>query len=141
MSSEDVHELCQRFVDAASGYDPYTLGELVAEDVVWHVAGNHALSGDYRGRASLLRHFGRVHDLTGGTLELEPLEIVADGEHAGAFVNVTMTRDGRRIGVLMAQLFRFAPDGTFAEFWAVPNDQTAIDEFWAGVENIGEARG
>lgn len=139
MGIESTAERCRRFVEAASNHDLDTLGALMAEDIVWHVGGNHALSGDYRGREALLRYFERVHELTGGTLRLEAEEIVADEQHAGAFVRTTMARNGQRMDVLLAELFRVGPDGTFAEFWASPNDQAAIDQFWAGVDNTEEA--
>ena len=40
--------------------------EYFTEDVVWHVGGNHPLSGDYRGRDAIFEYFEKVRDLTGG---------------------------------------------------------------------------
>ncbi|MGH2704910.1 MAG: nuclear transport factor 2 family protein [Actinomycetota bacterium] len=45
--------------------------EVFADDVLWHVGGNHPLSGDYRGRDDLISYFRRVQELSGGSLELE----------------------------------------------------------------------
>jgi ketosteroid isomerase-like protein len=36
------------------------------EDVVWHVGGNHPLSGDYRGRDAIFEYFETVRGLTSG---------------------------------------------------------------------------
>jgi ketosteroid isomerase-like protein len=38
------------------------------QDVIWHVGGNHPLSGDHCGRDAIFEYFERVRGLTGGGL-------------------------------------------------------------------------
>jgi ketosteroid isomerase-like protein len=107
------------------------LGELFAEDVVWHVGGSHPLSGDKRGRRELLWYFQQVREMTGGTLQLEPESILASDEHIAMFTRVTGERNGRSLDVLMAQALTVGADGRFTEYWALADDQAAVDAFWS----------
>jgi uncharacterized protein len=101
------------------------------EDVVWHVGGNHPLSGDYRGRDAIFEYFAQVRELTGGTLRSETQDLLADDAHVGVFAHVTAERQGRRMDVVLAQAFRVNPEGYFTEYWALADDQDAVDAFWS----------
>ena len=105
--------------------------EYFTEDVVWHVGGNHPLSGDYRGRDAIFGYFERVRDLTHGGLQSEPQDILADDSHGGVFTRVTADRDDRHLDVVLAQAFRINPDGKFTEYWALADDQDAVNAFWS----------
>lgn len=53
----------RRTVDAFRNRDLDTVASLVAEDVVWHVPGDHPLAGDYVGRERLLEFFAKLGPL------------------------------------------------------------------------------
>jgi len=110
-------------------FDAYR--EYFTEDVVWHVAGNHPLSGDYRGRDAIFEYFQKVRDMTGGGLRSEPQDVLADDAHGGVFTRVTATRGDRRLDVVLAQAYRINPDGKFTEYWALADDQDAVNAFWS----------
>ena len=99
---------------------------------VWHVGGDHPLSGDYRGRDALFQYVGKVLELTGGTLTAEPLDILVNDRHAGVFQRVTGERDGRKLDVVLAQALTFDDDGRWSEYWALADQQDEVDAFWAG---------
>jgi ketosteroid isomerase-like protein len=101
------------------------------DDLVWHVGGHHPMSGDYRGLEAAFAYFERVRQLTDGTLRSIPEDILADDTHIGVFTHVTAERGGRHLDVLMAQAFRVNPDGRFTEYWALADDQEAVDAFWS----------
>ena len=105
--------------------------EYFADDVVWHVGGQHPLSGDYRGRDALFEYFNKVRELTGGTLKVEPSEILADDSNTAVFARVSAQRDGRNLDVTMAQAFTFDADGKWSEYWAFSSDQPSVDAFWS----------
>jgi ketosteroid isomerase-like protein len=107
------------------------VGEFFSEDVVWHVGGNHALSGDYRGRDALLDYFAKVRDQTGGSLTVTSESILASDRHTAMFTRVTAQRDGRSLDVTMAQVLSVGADGNWREYWALANDQAAVDAFWS----------
>jgi uncharacterized protein len=124
------NDLAQRFIDAYGRRDYQTLESLLTDDVLWHVGGNHPLSGDYRGRQAVLDYFAKVQSLTSQTLTLDPIEILASGSFGAIFLRVRAEREGRDLDVTMAEAFR-AQEGQLAEFWATADDQEAVDRFWS----------
>jgi uncharacterized protein len=118
-------------IDAFNRGDMEALRDFYADDVLWHVAGKHGLSGDYRGRDELIAYFKRVLDLTGGSLKLESEAILASDQHTAIFMRVTGTRNGRSLDVTLAEAFTVGPDGRWTEFWSLATDQDAVDDFWS----------
>ena len=130
MAHPNVDRL-QAFLDAYGGNDRDAIQESLAEDAVWHVGGTHRFSGDYRGRDAILAYFDKVGAETGGTLHLEPIELMANDARGAAFLRVTGERGANRLDVTMAEAFQFDDEGRIREFWAHANDQDAVDAFWS----------
>ena len=105
--------------------------QFFADDVAWHVSGHHPLSGTYRGKEELFEYFARIRELTGGSLRVETDRILADAGHVGIFARVTAQRDGRNLDVKMAQALHVSPEGNWTEYWALSDDQEAVDAFWS----------
>jgi len=68
-------ERLESFLDAYAARDVPGLRDCLADDAVWHVGGTHRLSGDYQGIFAILEYFEQVGEETGGTLQLEHLEL------------------------------------------------------------------
>jgi ketosteroid isomerase-like protein len=123
---------------ARSGYNAFARGDLdevlrlLAPEIVWHVGGAGPLSGAHRGPAGVAILLGKVFELTAGSQRLEIREIFATDEHVIAVVHETATRarDGATLDVREAHLLRMDTDGKVAEFWDVPDDADAHDEFF-----------
>jgi ketosteroid isomerase-like protein len=122
-------ELLRRGYEAFSAGDMQTLGELFADDIVWHVGGRNQLSGDYRGREEVFGLFGRFVELTGGTLRIELHAALADDEHALALQRTTGEREGRALDDNSVGVYHVA-GGKVTEAWFHPGDAYATDEFW-----------
>jgi ketosteroid isomerase-like protein len=120
-------------LDAYNRGDFATLGSFLADDVVWHVGGDHPLSGDYRGRDEVIAYCEQALALTHGTLQGEPLEILADDRNAGVFNRITAEGAGRSLDTTLAQAISFDGDGRWTEYWALADDQDDVDEFWRGL--------
>jgi ketosteroid isomerase-like protein len=120
-------------LSAFSGGDLGALINHLTDDVVWHVGGDHPLSGDYRGRDEVRAYHDRVAELTGGTLSLEPTDVLASDRYLGIFVHAAAEADGRTLDTTMVEAVALAEDGRWREFWALAEDQPAIDEFWTEV--------
>ncbi len=116
--------------DFAMG-DFAALRNYYSDDVVWHVAGSHQLSGDYHGRDELFAYFDKVKKLTGGTLTLRAESILASDEHIALFVRASGKRGGKRLDAVLVEAFNVRPDGRWSEFWSMADDQREVDEFWA----------
>lgn len=56
----------------------------LAPDVVWHVAGNNPLAGEFRGCGAVIDHMLRYQERSGGTLRLDT-SIVATGLARGCY--------------------------------------------------------
>ena len=103
----------------------------LAPDIVWHVGGDHPLSGDYRGRDAVLAYVAKVMELTGGTLKAEPLDILVSDRHAGPFQRTTGERNGKKLDVVLAQAVELDADGLWVEYWALGDDQDRVNAFWS----------
>jgi ketosteroid isomerase-like protein len=133
--SVDEHPNAARVRDGFAAYnrgDFAAMRTILAQDILWHVGGNHPLSGDYRGRDAVLDYCAKAHELTGGTLSGEPLEILANDRHAGVFQRITAERNGKRLDVVLAQALTLDDDGRWTEYWAMADQQDEVDAFWAG---------
>ncbi|HJP64894.1 MAG TPA: nuclear transport factor 2 family protein [Actinomycetota bacterium] len=102
---------------------------LLADDVVWHWPGRSSVSGEYRGREAALGLLQGFQQLTGGQLNIEPMDILEGQDHLMSFTHVTAEREGDSLDVIMADAMRFGPDGRVAEYWTLSNDQEAVDRF------------
>lgn len=102
------------------------------DDVVWFVRGTHPMAGAYRGIEALFDYFAQARRVTGGSLRIDPIDIVADDRHAGVIARVRASRhDERTLDIEMTEAFTFSGERRVKEFWALATDQAVVDEFWA----------
>lgn len=123
-------------IAARTGYEAFangdmaTLNDVMSDDIVWHNGGDNILSGDYEGKEAVFGFFGRIVEETGGSFNNEIHDILANDEHGVALVDTSATRGGKSLQGRAVHVFHMS-DGKLTEFWSYPEDQTAIDEFWA----------
>jgi uncharacterized protein len=128
------HPNVQRIRDALDAYNAGDLERMrafIAADILWHVGGDHPLSGDYRGVDEVIRYYERVKEQTGGTLTLEPLDVLANDDHGGIFMRVRGERNGKTIDVELAEALTLDEQGRWTEYWALADEQQSVDAFWA----------
>jgi uncharacterized protein len=133
----EEHPNALRVREALDAYDRSdfdALRSFLSPEIVWHVGGHHPLSGDYRGANAVIDYCARAQAAAGATLRGEVLEVLADERHAGAFNRLSGERDGKRLDTVLAQAVTFDSEGRWLEYWALAEDQDAVDEFWAGVK-------
>ncbi|MGO8959663.1 MAG: nuclear transport factor 2 family protein [Streptosporangiaceae bacterium] len=102
-----------------------------ADDIRYHVSGRSPVSGDYEGTAQVLGLFGRLFELSGGTLRIELHDVVANDEHGVALFTLHAEREGRQLDDNEVLISHPTPDGKAAEVWTQAGDQYAVDEFWS----------
>ena len=107
-----------------------TLRQLWTDDVRWHESGHTDLAGTYEGPDAVFAFFGRLFDLTEGSLQVEPRALLADDHYGATPVTVTAHRGDRHLDVLNVHLVRFQ-DGKVAEFWDTSTDEDTMDRFLA----------
>ena len=106
--------------------DIAALDELFAEDIRWHEPGRNQLAGTYESRAAVYEFFGRLMEVTEGSLHIERRTILADDDPAVALVDIPARRGEQSFAVTNAHVFRFAGDRV-VEFWEMSGDQHAVD--------------
>jgi uncharacterized protein len=134
MTMGTEHPNVRKIREALSTYnagDPHGMRAFLAPDIRWHVSGDHPLSGDYEGVEEVLAYFDRVQELTDGTLKIEPAQMLADDGRASIFMRVTAQRGDRTLDVEMAETLLLDEDGRWQEYWALADDQAAVDAFWS----------
>ena len=111
--------------------DHDAMREHLADDIVWHVGGTHEMSGDYEGADAVVGYFRDVRKSTAGTLQVEPVEVLANDRYASILMHVTAHRDVRTLDVLVAEALTLDPEGRWKEYWALAKEQDAVDAFWS----------
>ena len=123
-------ELMRRAERAFSTGDLDTLSEILSDDVVVHVPGRSALSGDHTGRDALLAYNERIFELSGGTYENEVHDILATDEHIVVLQRNRATRGQKTLDINEALVLHVRA-GKIAEVWELYANQRAFDAFWS----------
>jgi ketosteroid isomerase-like protein len=121
----------KQVIAAFQAGDLETLIDAYAEDAIYRVAGDNAISGSYQGRDAIRDFFIRLGEVTGGTMRLELHDTLADDHHAVMFWRVTAERGDASIDANGAMAFRIDDDGKYSESWFLYSDQRAYDAFYA----------
>jgi uncharacterized protein len=122
-------ELMRKGYEAFANQDLEAISELFADDIVWHVAGDNSMSGDYRGKDEVFGLFMKIFEETGGTFSNELHDVLGSDDHAVALTRVSGQRDGKTLegnGVHVLHI----TDGKATESWLLSTDQAAVDAFW-----------
>ena len=101
-------DLLRRGYEAFGKGDMATMTELFADDIVWHAPGNNPLSGDHKGRDSVLALLGKSAELSGGTVKVEVHDILANDEHGVALTRGTAQRGGKSLDNNGVQVFHLS---------------------------------
>ncbi len=124
--SSDEHPNAQayrRTADAFRRGDLDAIASLIAEDVVWHIPGDHPLAGEYIGRDRVL---GLLASLPALGFTLREHDVFGDDEHVCALSFMGARRDGLEVETRVVSVFHYR-DGRQTERWLYPEDAAAWD--------------
>jgi ketosteroid isomerase-like protein len=130
MSAQDNAERVRRGYDAFNTGDLTALAELIADEVVWHVPGRSALSGDHKGREATFAYLGQLAQLSDGTMRANLEDLVAGGETVVARQTNTARHGDKELHDPACLVFEMS-GGRIVETREYHYDQYAMDEFWA----------
>jgi ketosteroid isomerase-like protein len=117
------------------GYDAFAKGDLAAfddlwdDDVRWHNSGHSQVSGTFEGRPAIFEMFGRLFEITEGSLRLEVLSTLADDAWGFAAVHVSGRRGDRTLDVMDVHTVRLT-NGRVVEFWQTSTEPDLSDAFY-----------
>ena len=130
MSEHPNVENVRKKYDAFNNGDLASVGDLLTDDVVWHVPGRSSIAGDYRGRERVLAYLGQLAELTGGSYQAELHIAVGDDEHVITVDHSTAIRAGKHYGENEIVVFRFR-NGQVVEAWQAWLNPYVHDEFFS----------
>ncbi len=129
MSAQMNMTLAKAIWDALSVGDAEVVMELMAEDVLWHVAGNNRISGTRQGREQVLDYLGSLGEET-DVYDLELRDILVNDDRGLILFHVDGKRKDRTLDTYFMLLFQ-VEDNQIKEAWSNPFDQHAVDTFWS----------
>jgi uncharacterized protein len=118
----------RRFIEAMVNRDVGAIADCFADDVVFHIAGRNALSGDHRGKQEVLTRLFQAWEEAFGGLEIRVHDLLATDDHVVVLSDRRATRDDRTLDMRAATVYHVR-DGKIAEAWLFEWDPYAIDEF------------
>jgi hypothetical protein len=119
-----VHAL----LDALERRDPNAIGELLADNVVYHFPGRSAVAGTYRGRAEVMGLFRSFAGLFDGPPSMTRHDIVASEAHVVDLATFAGSRAGQPFTWNAVRLYHIDAD-LVAEIWLMIGDVYAFDDF------------
>ena len=131
MGAQEDIELVRKGYEAFIAGDVEWMNEHLHENVVWHSPGNSVLSGDYRGRESVLAFFAKSVQVA--LPEFNMHDIVASDDHVVALFTINWRRNdnGETFEGRAAQVFH-VENGQALEVWTMAEDQAGFDKFLEG---------
>ena len=119
------------------GYEAFNSGDvaglqaLLSRDVQQHVPGNSQISGEYKGLDAVLAYYGRLGELTDGTMRADLIEAHGDGRgHVLAVHPLSATRNGATRVSRGSILFTFLGEKA-TDLLELSQDQAGDDAFFA----------
>jgi ketosteroid isomerase-like protein len=123
-----LHQAQGRFY---AGQGEGGLRQLLSPDIEWHVSGQNAIAGHYRGLDRVMAYFERRRQLANDTMRLEPGDVlVGDGDTVASLVDGYAVIDGHEERWSTVGLYRLREDRVEA-CWLLPLDGAAFDRIWS----------
>jgi len=129
----DVHPNVATYLDAIAAFnrdDLDAVHEHVQPNVVYRIAGDNLISGEYRGIDGFAAVLRLLKEVSGGTLTLAPTAVLADDDNLIARARVTARRGDKSLDTEHVYAFRFV-DGKLADGQVFVSDPGHVDEFWS----------
>jgi ketosteroid isomerase-like protein len=130
MGNHENVGLLRRGYEAFAAGDMATIDTLFADDIVWHTTGAGPLSGDYKGKEAVFGFFGKLLESTGGQLEQDIHDVLANDEHGVVILTTRAKREGRSLDERGVHVFHLSA-GKVTEFWGLAENPAAGDAFFS----------
>jgi uncharacterized protein len=118
----------RRFMDAMVARQAGAIADCFTDDVVFHIAGRNALSGDYRGKHHVLTKLFQPWEEAFASLEIEVHDVLSNDEHVVVLSDRRARRDDRKLEMRAAGIYHVR-EGKISEAWLMEWDPYSIDQF------------
>jgi hypothetical protein len=126
-TNEDI--VRQGYAAFTSG-DMEALGALMTPDVVHSVPGNNPTAGEHKGQDEVFGMYGQLFEISGGTLEVELLEVTPQGDKVISKHSAKARRGDKTLDVVETLEFTFQ-GGKISRLDESTSDEAAEDAFWS----------
>ena len=124
-------EIVRKGYDAFLSGDMATLGQLMTPDVVHSVPGNNPTSGEHKGQDEVFGMYGQLFEISGGTLEVDLIEVKAEGDNKVVSRHgARASRGDKRLDVVETLEFTIE-NGKITRLEESTSDEAAEDAFWS----------
>ena len=120
-------EMMRRYVDHLTAGEFEEAAEYWADDIVGHVFGDNALSGTYAGKQGAAAYGAKAMSMVDSN-QIEEHDLLVSDQHAVLLAVGHSKRNGKQISSKTVIVYHTEGD-KITEWWAVPQDQKALDEF------------
>ena len=128
MSAEQNAALVRTVLDEFSRGDLAAVATHFAPDAVWELPGRGVLAGEYKGPEAIVGFLAKSFELSGGTLRLQVLDVLASDTGAAHVQRVTAEQSGRALDCVEILAHEIV-DGMIVRTYHRP-DPYAIDAFF-----------
>lgn len=123
-------DLVRKGYAAFQAGDMDTLRSIMTADVVHENAGNNLVSGEYKGIDAVLAYYGKLFELTDGSLTVNLTSVTAKGDDHVMAVHTGKAERGGKTLENETNLDFTIKDGKIARLEESSADQAAEDAFW-----------
>lgn len=123
-------KIVQSYFDAIAKGDFETVGNLIADDVIWHQPGNGIQSGVYNGKTKLFTLLENFMKWSNGTFAIDDISYIAgNGNLVTAAIHFKAEKEERQLSMKGIDLLRIE-DNKIKEVWLFSELIDEEDEFW-----------
>ncbi len=123
-------QLVRQGYEAMAQGDGSVLAAMLSQKTRWIIHGEGDLAGTYTGPNEIFEFWKLVAKKTGGGLQLELRDVVANDERAVALVTVRGSRNGRSLDERQIVVFEFDGDKVESASFVYERPQV-YDAFWS----------
>ncbi|QGV79758.1 nuclear transport factor 2 family protein [Streptomyces ficellus] len=130
MSEHPDAALVRRGYEAFTRGDMAALGSLMTADCAAHLPGSNQVSGHCKGRDNVLERFGRLFELSGGSLRVDVHGVYVDGRGHVMTAHKWLAERGDRGIEMRGGLIITIVGGKMTDIDECVEDIDEIDAFW-----------
>jgi len=122
--------IVQSYFNAVAKGDFDTVGNLFADDIIWHQPGSGVQSGTYHGKGEVFAHLGNFMKWSNGSFAIDNIEYTTDnGNLVAAALHFKAEKENKFIAMKGIDLLRIEHN-KIKEVWLFSEKIEEEDEFW-----------
>ncbi len=127
MGAQENAKLIRKGYEAFQKGDLAAFDDILSDDCVWHVPGRGQLAGDKKGRKATVDYYGKLGELSGGSVKVVLHDVLANDDHVVGLQSTSAERGGKSFETTEAIVFHVR-NGRLSEAWEHPFNLYEQDE-------------